>query len=782
MNRWRAVAAVTLVSAVHPAFAEERHAIDIPAGPLGASANLLAAQSGASIAIAEPELTHLRTAPLSGRLPARIALRRLVRGLPVRVVAIDAVTFRLVRLAVRPPPTRKLRRPVMTTAKAPPSAPVEAILVTASKRYTAAAHLPGTAHVIGMTDLAHGESAGTGAIARAVTSLSSTHLGSGRDKLFLRGVADSSFSGHTQATVGQYFGESRLNYAGPDPDLRLYDVERAELLLGPQGTLYGAGSLGGIIRITPHAPDPATRMAQTMFSASLTRLGAPGGEAAAMLNLPLGWRQGAVRLVGYRVRDGGFVDDRARRKPNSNALDVTGARAALAFSPAESWRAEITAIGQDIDGHDASYVDRRLGGLARVAPIAQPYASRFRLASLTLQGAPGDLDATANLAYSRIRLRDLFDASLPLPGPLHLTRHDGSNVLTAEARVGRSADGGTGWLVGASLVDSRARFAAALQNRDGSRIESGARTLTREYMLFGEATRAFGPLAATLGARAARWRSRSRNTPRTGAPLPLVAEDEGWRLLPAIALLWTTSGNFQLLARYASSYRAPTVAASPGGVQSLSGDRYAAWEIAARVPPREGRPLSGGVALSLGHWRNVQADILDNSGFLSAANVGDARIRSLEATVRWRLSENLQLDGGATMNRTSLIPGGPGIINVTKGRLPNVPYVNARIGVVFAGAPTSKLPLRLSTTLRYVGRSTLGVGPDLGRSQGGYAELDADALLRLANAQWFVSGTNLLGSAGNRFALGSIAQAGMEELFIPQTPRTIRIGVRVSIR
>lgn len=778
---WRAVAAAALVSAVHPALAKEPHAIDIPAGTLGASANRLAAQSGASIAIAEPDLARLRTAPLSGHLSARIALRRLVRGLPVRVVTIDASTFRIIRIIARAPPARKPPRKLATPAKAPQPPPAEEILVTASKRGTAAVYLPGTAHVIGMTDLALGESAGTSTIARAVTSLSSTHLGSGRDKLFLRGVADSSFSGHTQATVGQYFGESRLNYAGPDPDLRLYDVERAELLLGPQGTLYGAGSLGGIIRITPHAPDPDARTAQTMLSASLTRHGAPGGEAAAMLNLPLGWREGALRLVGYRVREGGFVDDLARRKPNSNALDVTGARAALAFSPAESWRAEIAAIGQDIDGHDASYVDRRLGGLARVSVVAQPYASRFRLASLTLQGEPGDLDATANLAYSRIRLRDLFDASRALPGPLYLARRDGANVLTAEARVG-SSDSGSGWLAGVSLVDSRARFASALHNRDGSRIESAARTMTREYMLFGEATRAFGPLAVTLGARAARWRSRSRTTARTGRPLLLAAADGGWRLLPAIALLWTAPGDLQLLTRYASSYRPPTAAASLGGVQTLSGDRYAAWEFAARVPPREGRPLSGGIALSLGRWGNVQADILDNSGYLSAANVGDARIRSLEATVRWRLSESLQIDGAATMNRTSLVPDGPGIINVTRGRLPNVPLVNGRIGLVYASAPATQLPLRLSAKLRYVGRSTLGVGPDLGRWQGGYAELDADASLRFKNAEWFVSGGNLLGSAGNRFALGSIAQAGLEELFIPQTPRTVRVGVRVDIR
>ncbi|MEG8025552.1 hypothetical protein QP162_16280 [Sphingomonas aurantiaca] len=65
----------------------------------------------------------------------------------------------------------------------------------------------------------------------------------------------SSFTGPTQTTVGQYFGDLRLSYNAPDPDLRLYDIASVEVLEGPQGTLYGAGSLGGIIRTVLNAPE-----------------------------------------------------------------------------------------------------------------------------------------------------------------------------------------------------------------------------------------------------------------------------------------------------------------------------------------------------------------------------------------------------------------------------------------------------------------------------------------------------------------------------------------------
>src|SRR5690606_14816127 len=74
-------------------------------------------------------------------------------------------------------------------------------------------------------------------------------LGPGRNRLFLRGVADSPFSGESQSTVAVVLDEARVTYSAPDPDIRLVDVERVEVLKGPQGSYYGTGTLGGIYHI-----------------------------------------------------------------------------------------------------------------------------------------------------------------------------------------------------------------------------------------------------------------------------------------------------------------------------------------------------------------------------------------------------------------------------------------------------------------------------------------------------------------------------------------------------
>jgi outer membrane receptor for ferric coprogen and ferric-rhodotorulic acid len=130
------------------------------------------------------------------------------------------------------------------------------ILVTASKQAVGLDHYPGSAKIIA-TDrgwLAENAASGTGAIARLLPILASTNLGDGRDKLFIRGIADSSFNGPTQSTVGEYLGDIRLNYNAPDPNLNLYDMDRVEVLVGPQGTLYGAGTLGASSASCPIRP------------------------------------------------------------------------------------------------------------------------------------------------------------------------------------------------------------------------------------------------------------------------------------------------------------------------------------------------------------------------------------------------------------------------------------------------------------------------------------------------------------------------------------------------
>lgn len=256
------LAASAMLSVPAIATAAEQRAFDVPKGSLSNALPLISRQGGVSISVADAALWQSRVRSVRGRMSIDEAIRRMLAGSGTRAVRVSATSWRIeqapeakvARRATSPPRTKAPSRssaPVNMVA-----APEDEIIVTASKVDIPYASYAGVATVLDGDDLAFGGERGMDSILSRMATLSSTHLGSGRNKLFIRGIADSSFTGPTQSTVGQYLGDIRLSYNAPDPDLRLYDVANVEVLEGPQGTLYGAGSLGGIIRVVPNAPDP----------------------------------------------------------------------------------------------------------------------------------------------------------------------------------------------------------------------------------------------------------------------------------------------------------------------------------------------------------------------------------------------------------------------------------------------------------------------------------------------------------------------------------------------
>jgi iron complex outermembrane recepter protein len=193
--------------------------------------------------------------------------------------------------------------------------------------------MPATVSVLRGKMFTAGPDAGsTAAILEKLPSVSSTHAGAGRNKLFIRGIADSGFTGPTQATVGQYFGEMRVNYNAPDPDLRLYDIKSVEVLEGPQGTLYGAGSLGGIIRANPNSPNLSQSEAYTSYALARAAKGDESVDGHMVVNVPLALDKIAARIVAYGAREGGYVDDIGRGLKDVNGIDIVGGRGAISIS------------------------------------------------------------------------------------------------------------------------------------------------------------------------------------------------------------------------------------------------------------------------------------------------------------------------------------------------------------------------------------------------------------------------------------------------------------------
>ena len=214
----------------------------VKSGPLGPAIITFGEQAGVNIGLTDPQLAMSVTRGVKGRYDVAHALRLLLRGTGADFETVAPRTIRIVKAHFeRSPPA-----PRSQATPPPPAAPSDDIIVTASKQLTPLSSFPGTATVIGLTGNNASAAAprGTGAIVELLPVLAATNLGPGRNKVFIRGIADSSFNGTSPSTTGLYLGDARLTYNSPDPSLNLFDMRQVEVIEGPQGTLYGNGAIG----------------------------------------------------------------------------------------------------------------------------------------------------------------------------------------------------------------------------------------------------------------------------------------------------------------------------------------------------------------------------------------------------------------------------------------------------------------------------------------------------------------------------------------------------------
>ncbi len=768
------VAAAAIVFAA-PAKAEQRHQFNLPAGSLGQAIVAMGQQANVSIGVGDPSLARVRVRPLRGSFTAEQALRRLLVGTPARVVSVGESSFRILRAPARRRRERPLRAPSLESL---PTVEPDEIIVTASKRSTPLRDYAGPAVVIGSGDFGAASAAeGTAAILARAASLGSTHLGTGRNKLFVRAIADSSFNGATQSTVGQYFGEARLNYNGPDPDLRLYDIASIELLPGPQGTLYGAGSMAGILRIVPNAPDPSASSGASIGSGSVTQHGKMGVEFANIANAPLGGAS-AVRLVGYGIREGGYIDNPRLRVEDVNRVDIAGGRAALLTSLSPEWTVEGGVALQSIRGQDSQYAVRGREPLTRRSPVRQPFSSKYTLAHATVRGGWGAYRLTTAVSSVGQMLSEDFDAAVERPEPKLFRQRNRLRMIAAEGRLSHEQANGDGWTAGVSLIHNRTR----LHRSEGPPAllapRPGVTNRHIEGTAFFELIRSFSEaISVTGGARLShvRFEGISNGPSLVGPGGGGKVEGSEWELLPSLALGFKPRADATFYLRYQESFRPGGAIVQTNATQKIDSDSIAAWEAGIRVG-QQNAPLSGAVAMSYSRWRDIQSDLIDLTGFPSTINLGDGHIVSAEGRLSWRFAPAVRLGLEGVLNRSRVSNPNPGIIFIDDVPLPSVPDVTATASIDFAQPLGRVGDLQVSGRTRYVGESTLGIGPTLGRKQGGYFDTALDARVIRGRWDYFVSATNLLDAVGNRFAFGSALTLDRDHQITPLRPRTLRLG------
>jgi outer membrane receptor protein involved in Fe transport len=772
------VALLALAVAV-PAVADSGGGLAIPAEPLGDAVLALGQAVDVSVGLGAGVSARLPARAVRGRLDARSALQRLVRGLPVSVVEIDPRTFRLDRIAPRAP-KRESRHPPGLVPDAGD------IIVTASKREARLDTIPAT--VLRTRPSAETGAAGlqgSGALVDALASVGSTALGPGRNKLFLRGVADSSFNGLSQSTVGQYFGEARVTYNAPDPDLLLVDTSSVEVLEGPQGALYGAAALGGVIRIQPNPVRLDATEGELSLGLSGTAHGAGGSDGSAMLNLPLLPGRLGVRLVAYRLVQGGYIDDAERGLADVNRTVTRGGRLTLAGALGGGWTVEGGGIVQFIDAADGQYAERGQPPLTRRNTIAQPFDNDYRLGDVVVRGPLGGAALVSVTSAVRHDVDSTFDFTADGQAPREFGESDGITLLSQETRLQRTQRDGAGWLLGLSLLREDERLIRTLGSPPAPSRITGVRNIASEAALYGEWTVQFAPrLWATVGARAGADRLSGYELDAADRAERPGSHRHEARLVPLAALAWRPHDGLLVFGRYAGGYR-------PGGLsvagegdpgdgtaapQRFRGDTIGTAEAGVRTDAA-GRMLTLMATLSVARWRHIQADLVNLAGFPFTANVGAGRILAAEMGATARLPASFRIEAALTLQKGHLTHPEIAVADADDRDLPNVAGVGARLAVAWHHPLRSALALDADASARFVGRSHLGVGDVLDVPQGGY--LDSSLGLRLGDAHLGVTlgVSNVADTRGDRFAFGDPFDVADRRQVTPLHPRTVRVGL-----
>jgi iron complex outermembrane receptor protein len=357
------------------------------------------------------------------------------------------------------------------------TAEIEEIVVTANRREQRLQDVPISITAETGDDLRRRGAQSLNDIITNTPGITNTGLGEGvAGNISIRGVnSDGVANAQNAASV-------LVDDINPDPgtltlfstNLKIVDVARVEVLRGPQGTLFGSGSLSGTVRFVSNKPDLSRFGGSIDLTGSNTRYGASSYSGEVVLNAPIVTDKVGVRVVGYRDDTGGWIDNPSFAAKNVNREIVQGVRAMLSIAPADDLDITATVIAQRAiqQGQASSFFDPAPGNANRI--YEQPtfeYPSRTRLAaqiySLTARYSPswGTITATStymhrngdelfNGAESSISLAEALNAGgLGLTDPVPLlgraTRYTKTNTHTQELRYDLPTDLPIRWTIGA---------------------------------------------------------------------------------------------------------------------------------------------------------------------------------------------------------------------------------------------------------------------------------------------------------------------------------------------
>lgn len=563
----------------------------------------------------------------------------------------------------------------------------------------------------------------------------------GLNQLSLRGV-NTGQGGNP--TVGFYIDDapfgSSTNLGGGAimaPDLDPSDLTRIEVMRGPQGTLYGAGSLGGLVKFVTTPPEFDRYSGRVEVSGSTVDHGGTGYGVRGAFNLPLSDKL-ALRVSGFDREDPGFVRDAVRGATQVNKENLHGERIALAWRPIDSWTVCLTAFQQQLDAHGSAIMDfdrftaqPTTGDLQQVrAPGTEAIAAKYELYDLNVSGALGWADFVSATSYGKLTTGGNPDATSvygPLLDSVFGMSNIGVSIPTASAldkysqefRLSSPDTENLAWQAGLFYTHEKADVAQSLGTFDAlsgaplatplpSLLAAEVGSTFEEYAGFGDLTYHFNTRFDVTGGLRYSHNTQKAAEASGGAlvgptsTVDLASSDSAvtYLLTPRFHLDKDT----MVYLRIASGY-------GPGGPNivithvppSYKPDKVVNYEVGIKGDFFE-RKLSLDAAAYYIDWQDIQLRETSAASTSYYDNGGKASSKGLEASAEWRIGAGFSLYGNVSYVDATLGAALPAPMIGAKGdRLPSTPRWSGLLGGDYQFQLTGAISASLGARWRYVG-------------------------------------------------------------------------------
>lgn len=532
----------------------------------------------------------------------------------------------------------------------------------------------------------------------SVPSLNAYQNGPGRTRLYIRGIANGAGNDNdTQngETVSIYLDEIPISLGAMNPELALFDLDRVEVLRGPQGTLYGAGAMAGTIRQVSNKPNLSEVEGKLEAGVSTITHGSSGYTFKGLVNTPVVTDTFAVRASAYYTEFGGYIDNILTGEKDLNDGSTKGVRLAARWLLNENFTADFSFFHHDYSDNGRPEDLDETPYLSRNYPSFDGYDDEMQIYNMTLNYDLGWGEIVSSTSYfdrtviNRRSLDLLFELALP-PGitPHELIDTTDLDVFAQEIRLASTTDKPLQWTVGMYLdqkdtfylntfpvpgADEVLGVPSEMFGAPKDNLFWGYDDLTVEtYAFFGEAYYTIDKFTLTAGLRYFDWeqdiefyQSGLFNGGANSDPRPQGTTDG---VNPKLGLSYDVNDDMMIYGQVARGFRyggingaipesvcaeeLAEVEREGGDVRFFEPDKLWNYEVGSK-----GTAASGSVSYSASYfyikWDDMQTSRSFDCGFGFRENVGTATSQGVELELHAALSERWVLGfGGAYIDST----------------------------------------------------------------------------------------------------------------------------------